>query len=119
MPSKKTTSDPSRRFWQAYWGVICVITAVVVLIATFSNITFGGINTIALVASILLIGLTIHSLCKLNWFGTFLSLAGVVTILNATSDLMNLNLQAIGAIWVVTLLLSIGLSALVKNSQIP
>ncbi|MCL2444802.1 hypothetical protein FWD07_01610 [Candidatus Saccharibacteria bacterium] len=115
----KSQNIEERRFWQIYWGVFLVIAAFTVLLSTFTAFSIGNISTIWLVLSVLTIGLSVYGFMKRNWFSAFLPVAGLITILSATSTFFTLDLQATGAIWVVAFLLSVGFSALIKNSQIP
>jgi len=74
-----------------------------------------GVN-IGWVALIALLGAVfIASLINLQWFGVFLSIASIATIFNLQTNYIPQLDGQIGVVWIVAVLLSIGLSILIRK----
>lgn len=98
-------------FLQIFWGTLFLAGAVGALLSGFNIITLG-INLGWLLIIVFLGAIAITSLFSLSWFSVFLPAAGILTIINGKTDLLNFNDEIIGAIWIAAALLTIGFSIL-------
>jgi hypothetical protein len=106
--------------WRVFWGLILLVAAVAVTLSAFNIWDFpslGELNIGWVVLSIFLAAVTISSIPKLNWFGIFLPVAGIATIVTTQTDYLNLNGEQIGAAWVIAVLISLGFSVLFRRKQ--
>lgn len=103
--------------WRILWGLFFLIAAAGVILSALNIITFGfSIGWVLLCA--LLAAISIASLIKFNWFCTFMSAAGILTILICQTDYLPLETNVIFPIWCTATLLSIGFSILFhRNNQ--
>lgn len=108
---------PGRSGWRVFWGILFLFAAVGVVISAFGLTTFGiGVNW--LILSVVLLAVAIACLVKMNWFGFFMSLAGILTILVTQTEYLPALNDQIGTIWVVGILASIG-SSILSNARKP
>lgn len=132
MPKKSKKSNDSQVFsrgcevgchprkalgWRVFWGMFFVVAATAVTLSAFDIFNFAGLNIGWIILIIFLIALSVASLFKLNWFGLFMSAAGIVTILNYHTDYLDLTGQNIGIVWTVAVLLTIGFSILFHHGH--
>lgn len=100
-------------FWRVFWGLFFIVAAGAIAAQIFGWLTFS-INIWWLVLAIFLFAMMIASIANLNWFGVFMPLACIVTIVNYQTNWFNLNLsgQEIGGVFIIAGLLSIAFSIL-------
>ena len=100
-------------FWRVLWGLFFLVAAGGIAAEMFDWLTFS-INIWWLVLAIFLIAMMIASIAALNWFGFFVPVACIVTIMNYQTDWLGRSLsgQEIGGVFMIAVLLSIAFSIL-------
>ena len=116
----KSDGDCGRRgkhiFWRVLIGLMFLAAAGVVVCSALGIVAWEiNIGFVALVA--LLGALALACLLELQWFGVFLPLAGIATILNVQTDYLPQINDQIGTVWIVAVLLSIGFSILIHKKR--
>jgi len=101
-------------FWRIFWGLFFIAAAGTVILSALNTLAFD-INIGWLFLGVFLVATFLYSIFKLQWFGVFLSAAGVATILAKNIDVIDSSGSAIGAIWATAVLLSIGFSVLFRS----
>ena len=103
-------------FWRILIGLLFIAAAGTVVCSALGIVSWG-IN-VGWVTLITLLGVvSIASLFTIQWFGVFMSLAGIATVLNLQTDLIPQLDGQIGALWIVATLLSIGMSILIHKRK--
>lgn len=106
--------------WRIFWGLMFVGMALAVTMSMFGVVSFG-MNIGWIVLLVLLLAIVVRSLASLQWFGVFMSIAGILTILTTQTAYLPLDWTpvgdgvAIGYIWAVATLLAIGFSILFRR----
>lgn len=103
-------------FWRVLIGLLFLATAGIIACSALGVVSWGmNVLWVALIA--LLGACAIASLIGLQWFGVFLPLAGIATVLNFQTDYLPQIDGQIGALWIVATLLSIGFSILIHKRK--
>jgi hypothetical protein len=99
--------------FKIFWGLAFIAIAIYFLLLAFGiNIDF---NIVILAAGIFLLSIVIKSLICLEWFGVFSPIALFITLFNeAIARWVGVETIKIWQIWLATIALSIGLSALFR-----
>jgi len=103
-------------FWRVLIGLAFLGAAGIVVCSALGIVAWDiNIGWIALVA--FLGALALACLLELQWFGVFLPLAGIATILNVQTDYLPQINDQIGTVWIVAVLLAIGFSILIRKKS--
>lgn len=114
---RKYTRHKSRHaFWRILMGLLFLATAGIVACSALGIVSWG-MSALWIALTALLGACAIASLFSLQWFGVFLPIAGIATILNAQTDYLPQIDNQIGALWIVAVLLSIGFSILIHKRR--
>ena len=105
-----------RGVWQIFFGLCFLAAATAVILSMFNIVTFG-MNIGWVLLGIFLSAMTLACLFKLQWFGVFLPVAGILTILITQTDWLPMDTGMIGPIWIAAPLLAIGFSILFHNRK--
>ena len=101
--------------WSVFWGLIFLLGATAAILGALGVVSFG-VNIGWILLGILLVAIAIASLVKLNWFGFFMPIAGILTVITTQTEYLPVFADQIWMIWVIALLLTIGFSILFKRS---
>lgn len=103
-------------FWRILFGLLFLAAAGVITCSALGIVSWG-VNVGWLALIILLGACAIACLIELRWFGVFLPLAGIATILNLQTDYLPQINDQIGTLWIVAVLISIGFSILIHKRR--
>lgn len=105
-------------FWRILIGLLFLTAAGIVACSTLGIISWE-INIFWVTLIALLAVLAIACLFRFQWFGVFIPIAGIASILNVQTDYLPQLEGHIGALWIIAVLVSVGFSILIKNTGMP
>jgi len=104
--------------WSLFWGLIFLLGATAAILGALGIISYG-INIGWVLLAILLVAIAIASLVKLNWFGFFMPIAGIMTVIATQTEYFSVFKDQIWMVWLIALLLTTSFSILFHRRRCP
>ncbi|MCL2085412.1 hypothetical protein FWH09_00515 [Candidatus Saccharibacteria bacterium] len=100
---------------RVFWGMFFLFAATAVILSMLDVVTFG-INIGWLLLTTFLAAIAMASMFRLEWFGVFMPVAGILTIGILKTDYLDfIGIRGIWPIWIAAVLLAIGFSILFRR----
>lgn len=116
MENKQNDFQRHFSFGRVFWGIFCIIAAVVIVLAQMGIITVVGMGVGTIVVLIIMLVILVASIPKLFWFGIWCPVVGIGFLL---AEPLGFDVEHVSlwAVLLVAILLSIGFSVLFRRKK--